>query len=181
MVMAPIRYSSLSGNIALSAATDYTLLAESCTKTEAEITPTPYGQPRYAGTKDFVIEPNEQTRVKVSCSMANAAFAIVEDESFYYTSYTVRATVGNRTLDFTNEEQMGYFNVDEDTQTTTLSYEVTAIDPWGNTGTGSGIVTLRAKTLSNLHLKGRTLGQLGLEVTYDDTFTPIVTQIVIEP
>ena len=36
LIMSPIRYSQIKGAIPLSAGEDYTLLAESCTKTEAE-------------------------------------------------------------------------------------------------------------------------------------------------
>ncbi len=178
IAFAPTRYSAITGNIPLSAATNYTLIAESCSKTEAESQPTNYGKPRYAGTTDFAIAANERTTVKVQCSMANAAFQVVEDESFYYTDYTVYASLNDRTLTFTNDTQMGYFNVDEDTRTATLTYYVVATDAWGNPGTGSGTITLRAKTLSKLHLRGRDLGHLDVNVTYDDTFTPIVTEII---
>ena len=53
LIMSPIRYSQIKGAIPLSAGEDYTLLAESCTKTEAESQPSIYGQPRYAGNRTF--------------------------------------------------------------------------------------------------------------------------------
>ena len=59
LIMSPIRYSQIKGAIPLSAGEDYTLLAESCTKTEAESQPTIYGQPRSAGgSEPFAIEAN---------------------------------------------------------------------------------------------------------------------------
>ncbi len=181
-VFPAVRYSSLGGkSIPLSVYEGYTLQAESCNKTEAESQPSLYGQPRYAGTETFGIKADEPTSVKVKCAMANAAFQVVEDASFYYTSYQVVATVGNRTLNFTSEDQMGYFNVDDNSDTATLTYTVTATDAYGHTGSGSGTVTLRKKTLSRLHLKATDLGYINLEISYDDTFTPITTQIVVDP
>ncbi|MBR4857457.1 MAG: DUF4493 domain-containing protein [Bacteroidaceae bacterium] len=180
MIMSPIRYSQIQGPISLSAGTDYTLLAESCTKTEAEAQPSIYGQPRYAGNVLFDIEANKSKTIKVSCSMANAAFQVVKDASFYYEHFIVTATLNNRTLMFTDEEQMGYFNVGND-GTALLSYQVEATDSEGKTGKGSGTIELKAKTLSRLHLKGSDLGYIGISVTYDDTFTPTVTNVVVTP
>ena len=180
MIMSPIRYSQIQGPISLSAGTDYTLLAESCTKTEAEAQPSIYGQPRYAGNVLFDIEANKSKTIKVSCSMANAAFQVVKDASFYYKSFIVTATLNNRTLMFTDEEQMGYFNVGNE-GTALLSYQVEATDSEGKTRKGSGTIELKAKTLSRLHLKGSDLGYIGISVTYDDTFTPTVTNVVVTP
>lgn len=180
MIMSPIRYSQIQGPISLSAGTDYTLLAESCTKTEAEAQPSIYGQPRYAGNVLFDIEANKSKTIKVSCFMANAAFQVVKDASFYYESFIVTATLNNRTLMFTDEEQMGYFNVGNE-GTALLSYQVEATDSEGKTGKGSGTIELKAKTLSRLHLKGSDLGYIGISVTYDDTFTPTVTNVVVTP
>ena len=56
LIISPVRYSQLSGPIPLSEGTGYNLIAESCTKTEAENQPSIYGQPRYAGSKPFSIE-----------------------------------------------------------------------------------------------------------------------------
>ena len=136
--------SQIQGPISLSAGTDYTLLAESCTKTEAEAQPSIYGQPRYAGNVLFDIEANKSKTIKVSCSMANAAFQVVKDASFYYKSFIVTATLNNRTLMFTDEEQMGYFNVGNE-GTALLSYQVEATDSEGKTGKGSGTIELKAK------------------------------------
>ena len=180
LIMSPIRYSQIQGAIPLSAGEDYTLLAESCTKTEAESQPSIYGQPRYAGGTDFNIAANESKTIKVNCSMANAAFCIVKDESFYYPEFTVTATLNGRSLTFTDEELMGYFNVGEN-GTAVLSYHVTATDSEGRPGTGSGTIQLRARTLSRLHLKATDLGYIGIEITYDDTFTPSITNVVVTP
>ena len=180
LIMSPIRYSQIQGAIPLSAGEDYTLLAESCTKTEAESQPSIYGQPRYAGKSDFNIAANESKTIKVNCSMANAAFCIVKDESFYYPKFTVTATLNGRSLAFTDEEQMGYFNVGED-GTAVLSYKVEATDSEGRPGTGSGTIQLKARTLSRLHLKATDLGYIGIEITYDDTFTPSITNVVVTP
>lgn len=183
LIMSPIRYSQIQGAIPLSAGEDYILLAESCTKTEAEKQPTIYGQPRYAGRSEpFDIEANKSKTVTVRCSMANAAFCIVKDESFYYSEFTVTATL-NRSLTFTNdtnEGQMGYFNVGEDGKAV-LSYHVTATDSEGRPGSGSGTIELKARTLSRLHLKATDLGYIGIEITYDDTFTPSITNVVVTP
>ena len=180
LIMSPIRYSQIKGAIPLSAGEDYTLLAESCTKTEAESQPSIYGQPRYAGGTDFNIAANESKTIKVNCSMANAAFCIVKDESFYYPEFTVTATLNGRSLTFTDEELMGYFNVGEN-GTAVLSYKVEATDSEGRPGSGSGTIELKARTLSRLHLKATDLGYIGMEITYDDTFTPSITNVVVTP
>ena len=181
LIMSPIRYSQIQGAIPLSAGEDYILLAESCTKTEAEERPTIYGQPRYAGRSEpFDIEANKSKTVTVRCSMANAAFQVVKDASFYYESFIVTATLNNRTLRFTDEEQMGYFNVSNE-GTALLSYQVVATDSEGRPGSGSGEIELRARTLSRLHLKASSLGYIGISVTYDDTFTPSITNVVVTP
>ena len=183
LIMSPIRYSQIKGAIPLSAGGGYTLLAESCTKTEAESQPSIYGQPRYAGNAAFVIVANESETIKVTCSMANAAFCIVKDKSFYYPKFTVTATLNGRRLTFTNETnegQMGYFNVGED-GTAVLSYHVTATDSEGRPGSGSGTIELKARTLSRLHLKASSLGYIGISVTYDDTFTPTITNVTVTP
>ena len=180
LIMSPIRYSQIQGAIPLSAGGGYTLLAESCTKTEAESQPSIYGQPRYAGGTDFNIAANESKTIKVNCSMANAAFCIVKDESFYYPEFTVTATLNGRSLTFTDELQMGYFNVGEN-GTAVLSYKVEATDSEGRPGSGSGTIELKARTLSRLHLKATDLGYIGIEITYDDTFTPSITNVVVTP
>ena len=180
LIMSPIRYSQIQGAIPLSAGGGYTLLAESCTKTEAESQPSIYGQPRYAGGTDFNIAANESKTINVNCSMANAAFCIVKDESFYYPKFKVTATLNGRSLTFTDEELMGYFNVGEN-GTAVLSYHVTATDSEGRPGTGSGTIQLRARTLSRLHLKATDLGYIGIEITYDNTFTPTITNVVVTP
>lgn len=180
LIISPVRYSQLSGPIPLSEGTGYNLIAESCTKTEAENQPSIYGQPRYAGSESFDIEANKSKTVTVTCSMANAAFCIVKDESFYYPEFKVTATLNGRSLTFTDEEQMGYFNVGED-GTAILDYKVEATDSEGRPGTGSGTIQLRARTLSRLHLKATDLGYIGIEITYDDTFTPSITNVVVTP
>ena len=180
LIISPVRYSQLSGPIPLSEGTGYNLIAESCTKTEAENQPSIYGQPRYAGSESFDIEANKSKTVTVSCSMANAAFCIKKDESFYYPKFKVTATLNDRSLPFTDEEQMGYFNVGED-GTAVLDYKVEATDSEGRPGTGSGTITLKARTLSRLHLKATDLGYIGIEITYDDTFTPSITNVVVTP
>lgn len=177
VVVSPIRFSSISGHISLPAGA-YTLMAESCTKNEAESKPTVFGQPRYTGSKPFSIEPNKGTSVSMTCTMANAAFKVVKDASFLYTTFTVSTTLNGRTLDFTDDSQMGYFNVGED-GTATLAYTVMATDAEGNVGQGSGSIALKARNLSRLHLKGSQLGSIDLSVTYDDTFTPVITNIIL--
>ena len=180
LIISPVRYSQLSGPIPLSEGTGYNLIAESCTKTEAENQPSIYGQPRYAGSEPFEIEANKSKTVTVRCSMANAAFCIMKDESFYYPEFKVTATLNGRSLTFTDEEQMGYFNVGKD-GTAVLDYKVEATDSEGKPGTGSGTITLKARTLSRLHLKATGLGYIGIEITYDDTFTPSITNVVVTP
>ena len=175
-VFSPVRFSTINGPIPLSPG-DYTLMAESCTKIDAQIG---YGQPRYAGAKGFTIIANTEVKDTVFCAMANAAFQVLKDTSFYYTSYTVTATVNSRSLQFTDEEQMGYFNVGDD-GTATLSYQVIAKDSNGKTGTGNGTLQLKAKTLSRLQLCASTMGNIDVNITYDDTFTPIITNVPINP
>ena len=75
---------------------------------------------------------------------------------------------------------MGYFNMGNE-GTALLSYQVEATDSEGKTGKGSGTIELKAKTLSRLHLKATDLGHIGIEITYDDTFTPSITNVVVTP
>lgn len=178
-VMSPTRFSTIDGSIPLSAGTGYTLFAESCSPDEAESVPTVYGQPRYVGTEVFDIIANQPTDVTVHCAMANAAFKVQKDASFYYTSFTVTASCNGRSLSFTNDEDMGYFNVAAG-ETATLQYEIVATDAEGNTGRGSGSLLLKPRNLSKLTLKANAPGSIELSVNYDDTFTPYVTEIVLE-
>ena len=179
-VMGATLFSTIDGAIPLAAGTGYSLFAENCSLADAESKPTAYGQPRYTGSAPFNIVAGQQTPVKVQCSMANAAFKVVKDESFYYTSYTVTATYGERTLTFTSEapDAMGYFNLPAD-GVATLSYNVEATDEQGNTGTGSGTLQLKTRNLSKLTLKANSLGSMNISISYDDTFTPVVTNIIL--
>ena len=180
IIMAPTRYSMLEGSITLPTAADYMLTAESCTRTEAESLPSTYGQPRYAGTKAFAVNTGQSTTVSVRCSMDNAAFQLLTDDSFYYTQYEVTATVGNRTVTLSDTQTMAYFNVDDTTGEAILSYHVTATTADGEKGTSSGQITLKRRNLSRLTLKAIAKGQIGIQIAYDDTFTPIVTEITLE-
>ena len=177
--MSPTRFSTIDGNIPLAEATGYSLFAESCTPAEAESQPTAFGQPRYVGTESFDISANASTNVTVHCAMANAAFQVQKDSSFYYSSYVVTATCDERSLTFTDEETMGYFNVATETATT-LNYDVVATDADGNTGRGSGSLQLKARQLSKLTLKANSLGAIELSINYDNSFTPTVYEIVLE-
>ena len=178
-VMEPVRFSSITGSIPLSSSSGYKLLAESCSKAEAESQPTLYGQPRYAGSSlPFSIEPNTHTTVDVYCTMANAAFCVVKDQSFYYQEFEVTASVGSRTLTFNNETQVGYFNVGE-SGTAELQYKVRAVDSEGRVGRGEGKITLMSRNLSKLCMKATPKGYVDVTITYDDTFTPEETDIFI--
>ena len=178
VIMSPIRFSAIDGSIPLSAGTGYTLFAENCTPTEAQTMPTIYGQPRYVGTEGFNIIANQPTDVTVHCAMVNAAFKVQKDASFCYSSFTVTASCNNRTLTFTNDEDMGYFNVDD--ETATLQYKVVATDANGYIGRASGTLQLKPRNLSKLVLKSVAPGSIDLSISYDDTFTPSVTEIVLE-
>ena len=112
--------------------------------------------------------------------MDNAAFQLLTDDSFYYTQYEVTATVGNRTVTLSDTQTMAYFNVDDTTGEATLSYHVTATTADGEKGTSSGQITLKRRNLSRLTLKAIAKGQIGIQIAYDDTFTPIVTEITLE-
>ena len=179
IVMSPTRFSTIDGSIPLSAATGYTLFAESCSPDEAESLPTVYGQPRYVGTEGFDIIANTSTDVTVHCAMVNAAFKVLKDTSFYYTSFTVTASCNGRSLTFTNDGVTGYFNVTAG-ETATLQYEIVATDAEGNTGNASGSLLLKPRNLSKLTLKANAPGNIELTVNYDDTFTPHVTEIILQ-
>lgn len=171
IIMPSTPLSAIEGPVRLSSATGYTLLAESCTPAQAECEPNLYGQPRYAGTANFDIHAGMETSVNVTCSMANAAFQVVEDASFHYTSYEVTASVEARTIRLTDSQTTAYFNVDNSGQAT-LTFTVRATDDEGHTGLSSGTLTLKARTLSRLTLKANNDGQVGLQVSYDDHFAP---------
>lgn len=171
-------YSSITGSIPLSVGS-YTLSAENCSTDEAETQPDEYGQPRYAGSVPFKIAANEKTSVSLVCSMANAAFQVVTDSTFYYEEFKVVATVGDRELTFTEENKVGYFNVGAD-KTAVLRYEVEARDAAGRFGYGSGELMLKARNLSKLRLKANAKGGVDVSISYDDTFTPVIEDIIVQ-
>ncbi len=179
-LLAPTPYAQIEGDsIPLRTGQGYVLMAESISEADAESKPTNYGQPRYAAKETFNIEAGKKTQVELTCTMANAAFKVQKDASFYFSSFTLSATVGTRELTFTDESQLGYFNVGAD-GTATLAYAVEATDDQGNTATGQGTITLRARTQSTLRLKANPQGSIEIAVTYDDSFTPIPTPLPVE-
>lgn len=177
-ILPPTPFVQIAGQaIPLAQAQGYQLHAESCTPLQAESLPTSYGQPRYEGAQTFDIQPQTSTHVQVSCAMANAAFQVVADAAFPYTSFVVTATVGSRQLIFTTPQQTGYFNLPP-TASATLHYQVEATSPQGRTAQATGTLLLKAKTLSTLRLKS-SLGQLGIHITYDDQFEPHIVPLEV--
>lgn len=186
-VYSGIPYSALPSPIALSEG-NYSLMAENCTRADAEAGQ--WGQPRYVGTTGFGITAGETTRPEtVICTMANAAVLVKTDANFFYDTFTVTATAAATddrealTRIFTADGQTGYFNVNTDGTSRSLTYTVEASDTeTAQTGSSQGTLslTLKAKTRSILTLKATAPGQINLEITCEP-FTPLPTiQIPVE-
>lgn len=88
----------------ISAGYGYTVKAESCSETVAESSNGGWGQRRYAGlSQPFAIKAGEITKVGVACTVANAGWEIIFDESFplhFTDSYIVKYESNGRKIVF---------------------------------------------------------------------------------
>ena len=154
-----------------------------------------WGQRHFSGlSASFAIKPGQITQVNVGCSVINAGFSVIFDESFraQFTSYSVTITEGNRILVFdeTNggtsngeesvEGQIAYFNIEGD-ENRTITYTIDAVGE--RTIHQTGTKTLSRTTISRIRLKTAgedTNGSLGLTITIDDTFEPMTENLEVE-
>lgn len=120
-------YSTFDPTKTYSAATGYTIEAESCT--EAEAAPkSGKGCARYYGSNTFNVVANQSNSVTVECSMANSKAGVVFDQTFIdvFDEYSVEITVGERSATYqsnTLDTDAFYFNIPE--EGATLSYTIT--------------------------------------------------------
>lgn len=114
----------------------YTVSAQTVSEAQAENTPDEWGQIRYAGSTEVLVNRIDQpTEAKVHCTVVNAQMSVVFDQtvlSYFSDCYVVLTTIGGRRLVFTpdnaatavayltagetvNYEFVGRFNItDED-------------------------------------------------------------------
>ena len=173
----------------------YRVSAENCTTEEAESANNGWGRRRNAGTSDpFVIVSGATTPVTVHCTMANAGFCVIFDQSFtdYFSEYAV-TTDDLRGLKFNAENAaefdanrqlihgtMAYYNVGDD-GTHSLSVIISASAGWDGTTHLTRTLTLQQGKVTRLRVRltgsEPTEGNIGpVSISYDETFADGVTE-----
>ena len=169
-------------NTSLSAGYGYRVFAESVSEQTAITSNDGWGQRRYAGTSaSFAIKAGEVTPVNVGCSVANAGFEVIFDESvaeYFTTSYTVTITDGERTLVFDAASggskvdgnitpgRVAYFNLDAE-GSHTISYTIRAVGP--KTVEKSGTIDLSKAVISRINLNYER-STFDFQVTLDEEY-----------
>lgn len=160
----------------------YTVYAESCTETDAEMNNNYWGQKRFVGLSDpFGINKGETTTVQVGMKVDNAAMCVVINPSlanYFKQSCTITLTEADRGLQWnyenagkvedgvTTDGQIAYFNIDE-TGVRTIAYTIRAVAD-DKVKTMEGTLQLSKAKMSRLNLAYDS-GFFTLEVTVDDT------------
>ena len=169
-------------NTSLSAGYGYRVFAESVSEQTAITSNDGWGQRRYAGTSaSFAIKAGEVTPVNVGCSVANAGFEVIFDESvseYFTTSYSVTITDGERTLVFDAASggskvdgnitpgRIAYFNLDAE-GSHTISYTIRAVGP--KTVEKSGTIDLSKAVISRINLNYER-STFDFQVTLDEEY-----------
>ena len=146
----------------------YSLYAESCTESDAELNNNRWGQKRFVGNSGvFGINKGQTTTVKVGMSVENASLCVIINPSlsnYFKTSCTITLSEVDRGLVWTYDNagkvvngvtadgQIAYFNVGEgENATRTVSYTIKAVSE-NKTITKEGTVTLSRAKNSRLNL-----------------------------
>ena len=163
----------------------FTVMAESCSASDAISKPTIYGQPRLVGTSAiFPVVKDETSTANVLCTPANAGVTVIaNDETFneVFSDYVMVVRLGSRELTFTpeNASVIGYYNV---SSTANLSYSLTATRREnGETASVSSTAVLQQGRITQLSLRSTPKGTIQLGITYDDTFLTEDIDMVIDP
>ena len=163
------------GSLTFPAGYGYSLFVESITEQDALTLNEGWGAKRYTGqSKSFGIHAGQTTKVAVGCSVANAAVAVNIDSSAAGCVVTLKTSDG-RTLT-TTESRVAYVNVTpEEKPDVTIT-----IEKDGEVVKETTLENLEASQVKDINIKENTEGTLGLQVTYDDSFETVQTEISIE-
>ena len=163
------------GSLTFPAGYGYSLFVESITEQDAQTLNDGWGAKRYTGkSKSFGIQAGQTTKVAVGCSVANAAVAVNIDSSAQGCVVTLKTSDG-RTLT-TTESRVAYVNVTiEEKPDVTIT-----IEKDGEVVKETTLENLDASQVKDINIKENTEGTLGLQVTYDDSFETVQTEISIE-
>lgn len=163
------------GSLTFPAGYGYSLFVESITEQDALTLNEGWGAKRYTGqSKSFGIQAGQTTKVAVGCSVANAAVAVNIDSSAQGCVVTLKTSDG-RTLT-TTESRVAYVNVTiEEKPDVTIT-----IEKDGEVVKETTLENLEASQVKDINIKENTEGTLGLQVTYDDSFETVQTEISIE-
>ena len=163
------------GSLTFPAGYGYSLFVESITEQDALTLNEGWGAKRYTGqSKSFGIQAGQTTKVAVGCSVANAAVAVNIDSSAQGCVVTLKTSDG-RTLT-TTESRVAYVNVTiEEKPDVTIT-----IEKDGEVVKETTLENLDASQVKDINIKENTEGTLGLQVTYDDSFETVQTEISIE-
>ena len=163
------------GSLTFPAGYGYSLFVESITEQDALTLNEGWGAKRYTGqSKSFGIQAGQTTKVAVGCSVANAAVAVNIDSSAQGCVVTLKTSDG-RTLT-TTESRVAYVNVTiEEKPDVTIT-----IEKDGEVIKETTLENLDASQVKDINIKENTEGTLGLQVTYDDSFETVQTEISIE-
>ena len=163
------------GSLTFPAGYGYSLFVESITEQDALTLNERWGAKRYTGkSKSFGIQAGQTTKVAVGCSVANAAVAVNIDSSAQGCVVTLKTSDG-RTLT-TTESRVAYVNVTiEEKPDVTIT-----IEKDGEVVKETTLENLEASQVKDINIKENTEGTLGLQVTYDDSFETVQTEISIE-
>ena len=163
------------GSLTFPAGYGYSLFVESITEQDAQTLNEGWGAKRYTGqSKSFGIQAGQTTKVAVGCSVANAAVAVNIDSSAQGCVVTLKTSDG-RTLT-TTESRVAYVNVTiEEKPDVTIT-----IEKDGEVVKETTLENLDASQVKDINIKENTEGTLGLQVTYDDSFETVQTEISIE-
>ena len=163
------------GSLTFPAGYGYSLFVESITEQDALTLNDGWGAKRYTGqSKSFGIQAGQTTKVAVGCSVANAAVAVNIDSSAQGCVVTLKTSDG-RTLT-TTESRVAYVNVTiEEKPDVTIT-----IEKDGEVIKETTLENLDASQVKDINIKENTEGTLGLQVTYDDSFETVQTEISIE-
>jgi len=173
---------------------DYMVSAMSCLETEAESANEGWGQPRYSGqSAAFEVKKDETTSVQVNCSMQNAGFCVVFDQTFtdrFPTTYAV-TTVDSRDLTFNADNaavftgntltggKIAYYNVSSGS-TLTVPLLVTGAKDWDHVRLQKSIVMEPGKIYRLIVRVGEDNGKMGVTISYDDEFDLVESEIIVE-
>ena len=166
------------GSMTFPAGNGYRLTVENITEQDAEALNDGWGAKRYTGTsRNFSIQAGQTTAVGVNCTVANAAVAVKIDEALEGCTVTI-SDGKDRTLT-TTKNNIAYFNVAKDSQISVIL----TVEKDGK------VVSIKDLILEPAQVKDVNLvpsepteetGNIGITITYDDTFQVVDTDIVVE-